>query len=88
MRPCWPSRAYLPLHFLRPASPTKRRLAGVSLATFTIGLLLFPVNYCAHTFFIYASLPNLRASMRYSVAQMLAGIAPLSTLAYRWWGVD
>ncbi|TXH33735.1 MAG: hypothetical protein E6Q92_13600 [Burkholderiaceae bacterium] len=79
--------AYLPLHFLRARLTHEGRLAGVSLATFTIGLLLFPVNYCAHTFFIYASLPNLRASMRYSVAQMLAGIA-LSTLAYRWWGVD
>ncbi|HEY9104309.1 sensor histidine kinase [Chitinimonas sp.] len=73
---------FLPLHFGTFYASGPKLWIGSGLI-FLIGLLLFPYNAFAHTFFIYAGFPGARAKMKESAALIV--LATLGAFAYFSW---
>src|SRR5271168_2988904 len=73
---------FVVLHFwsFRHSGP---RLWLGRFAMFGIGVALFPYNYFAHTFFIYAGVPPPRARTRESIIIMILTVA--ASYAYFTW---
>ncbi|MBL8509218.1 sensor histidine kinase [Chitinimonas sp. JJ19] len=74
--------AFLPLHF-GSFYATGPRLWLCSALIFLLGVALFPYNPFAHTLFIYAGFPAIRASMREAAAMII--VTTVASFAYLSW---